>query len=77
MENEAQKTLLKCFRELVRTMPRAPEIEAIYPENPPEDERELCVLLAEKLKLQPERREDVKLDEIGRASCRERVSVVV
>ena len=65
MENDAQKTLLKCFRELVRTMPRAPEIEAIYPETPPEDERELCVLLAEKLKLQPERREGVELDELA------------
>ena len=64
-ETESQKTLLKCFRELLRTMPRAPEIEAIYPENPPEDGRELCVLLAEKLKLQPERREGVSLDELA------------
>ena len=62
---ESQKTLVRCFQELMKTLPRAPEIEAIYPETPPEDDRELCVLLAEKLKLQPERREGVELDELA------------
>ena len=47
--NDTQKTLVKCFQELMKTLPRAPEIEAIYPEEPPEDDRELCVQLAEKL----------------------------
>ena len=63
--NDTQKTLVKCFQELMKTLPRAPEIEAIYPEEPPEDDRELCVLLAEKLKLQLERREGVSLDELA------------
>ena len=63
--NDKQKTLVTCFQELMKTLPRAPEIEAIYPDEPPEDGRELCVLLAEKLKLQPERREGVSLDELA------------
>jgi len=63
--NDSQKTLVRCFQELMKTLPRAPEIEAIYPENPPEDGRELCVLLADKLKLQPERREGVSMDELA------------
>ena len=67
MSNSADPhpTLLRCFEELVRTMPRAPELQAILPEDAPEDSFELCVLLAEKLHLQPTPRHDVTLDELA------------
>ena len=60
----AVDTLLRCFKELARTMPRAPQLEAIIPEKTDGDICELCVQLAEKFKLHPELRHGVALDEL-------------
>ena len=64
-ETMKHQTLLRCFEELVRTMPRAPEISAIMPADPPDDSCELCVSLAEKLRLQPTLRREVPIDELS------------
>ena len=64
-ETSAVQTLLSCFRELARTMPRAPQLEAIIPDPLPEDTCDLCVFLAEKFHLQPTLRRDSTLDELS------------
>ena len=63
--NTATQTLLRCFEELARTMPRAPQLEAIMPEIEPEDSCKLCVYLADKFHLQPELRLDATIDELS------------
>ena len=64
-ETPKNLTLIRCFEELVRTMPRAPELAAIMPAEIPEDSCELCVDLAEKLRLQPTLRRGVGIDELS------------
>ena len=64
-ETPKNLTLIRCFEELVRTMPRAPELSAIMPADPPGDSCGLCVELAEKLHLQPVLRHDVGIDELS------------
>ena len=61
----ATQTLLRCFEELARTMPRAPQLEAIMPENFTGSSVELCMLLAEKFNLRPELRSECSLDELS------------
>ena len=60
----AVDTLLRCFKELARTMPRAPQLEAVVPEKTDGDICELCVQIAEKFKLHPDLRHGVALDEL-------------
>ena len=64
-KDPSQQTLLRCFEELARTMPRAPRIEAVMPENFTGTSNELCVYLAEKFNLRPDLREDATLDELS------------
>ena len=64
-ETSAVFTLRCCFKELARTMPRAPQLEAIMPDPLPADTTELCVFLAEKFHLQPKLRLDATIDELS------------
>ena len=64
-KSTATQTLLRCFEELARTMPRAPQLEAIMPEIEPEDSCKLCVYLADKFRLQPQLRLDATIDELS------------
>ena len=61
----ATQTLLRCFEELARTMPRAPQLEAIMPDPIPEDSCDLCLFLAEKFRLQPQLRKEASIDELS------------
>ena len=63
--NTSITTLKRCFEELSRSMPRAPQVEAVMPEEIPEDSCELCVLLAERFQLQPDLRLETTLDELS------------
>jgi len=64
-QNPAAQTLIRCFEELARTMPRAPQLEAIMPENFQGSSTELCIYIAEKFNLRPELREETTLDELS------------
>ena len=64
-QSPTTQTLLRCFQELARTMPRAPRLEAVMPENFTGSSVELCILLAEKFNLSPQLREESSLDELS------------
>ncbi len=61
------ETLCVCFREIAKMLPRAGDIDAFIAGIPPEmtDSMDVCMNLADKLKLAPEHRSDVTVDELA------------